>query len=434
MSRMLRFALVLFVLALPAAASAANSTSPPNVVMIIADDQAWTDYGFMGHPEIHTPHLDRLAREGLVFTRGYVAHEPLPAESGDAHHRPVPASARHHFGNDPPGGSRAATMLRQRESQIAHIDRAADAPAPPRSARLSLASDRQVVGGRLPPRRFHPRHDPRRPARGGRHGDEGLKIGREGAAADLRIHRSKRRRQAVLRLVCPDDAAPAAHAARAAAGEIRGQDRLARTSPSIGPCASGSTKRAASCSTISTSKGLAENTSSSTSPTTAGSSNPDAPGHAPRVKRSPYDGGMRTPIMFRWPGQLEPRLDKTHARQQHRPRADDPRRLRLRCAARPAGHQPCTTRAAVAARPAIFGQTFTHNAVDVTRPAANLEYRWVLEGLWKLILPNPANVPGGKPELHDVLADPREENDRAAAEPEGVKDLFVEIENWWPAR
>ena len=46
--------------------------APPNVVLIISDDHHWGDYGFMGHPQIQTPHLDRLAREGLTFRRGYV--------------------------------------------------------------------------------------------------------------------------------------------------------------------------------------------------------------------------------------------------------------------------------------------------------------------------------------------------------------------------
>ena len=41
-------------------------------MLIIGDDQAWTDYSFMGHPHIRTPNLDRLAREGLTFRRGYV--------------------------------------------------------------------------------------------------------------------------------------------------------------------------------------------------------------------------------------------------------------------------------------------------------------------------------------------------------------------------
>ena len=44
----------------------------PNVVLIIADDIGWGDYGHMGHPHIRTPHIDRLASESLVFTRGYV--------------------------------------------------------------------------------------------------------------------------------------------------------------------------------------------------------------------------------------------------------------------------------------------------------------------------------------------------------------------------
>ena len=33
----------------------------PNIVLIISDDQAWTDYSFMGHEHIQTPRLDRLA-------------------------------------------------------------------------------------------------------------------------------------------------------------------------------------------------------------------------------------------------------------------------------------------------------------------------------------------------------------------------------------
>jgi arylsulfatase A-like enzyme len=46
---------------------------PPNIVLILSDDQAWTDYGFMGHADIKTPHLDKLAANSVVFERGYVA-------------------------------------------------------------------------------------------------------------------------------------------------------------------------------------------------------------------------------------------------------------------------------------------------------------------------------------------------------------------------
>ena len=46
-----------------------SGKSLPNIVMIISDDQGWTDYGFMGHPAIKTPCIDRLAGEGLTFTK-----------------------------------------------------------------------------------------------------------------------------------------------------------------------------------------------------------------------------------------------------------------------------------------------------------------------------------------------------------------------------
>ena len=35
--------------------------------------------------------------------------------------------------------------------------------------------------------------------------------------------------------------------------------------------------------------------------------NPDGPRYAPKSKQSPYDGGVRTPIMLRWPGHIAPR-------------------------------------------------------------------------------------------------------------------------------
>ena len=45
----------------------------PNIILIISDDQSWTDYGFLGHEHIKTPRIDQLAEEGLTFTRGYTA-------------------------------------------------------------------------------------------------------------------------------------------------------------------------------------------------------------------------------------------------------------------------------------------------------------------------------------------------------------------------
>ena len=58
--------------ATPAQRAEAQEGNPPNIVMIISDDQAWNDYGFMGHDVVKTPNLDRLASESVLFRRGYV--------------------------------------------------------------------------------------------------------------------------------------------------------------------------------------------------------------------------------------------------------------------------------------------------------------------------------------------------------------------------
>ncbi len=46
--------------------------SPPNLILIIADDMAWDDCGAYGHPNIRTPNIDRLAKEGMRFTQAFL--------------------------------------------------------------------------------------------------------------------------------------------------------------------------------------------------------------------------------------------------------------------------------------------------------------------------------------------------------------------------
>ena len=65
------------------AAQAAPTVRPPNVVVILADDLGYGDLGSYGHPTIRTPHLDRMAAEGVRFTQFYSA-APLctPSRAG----------------------------------------------------------------------------------------------------------------------------------------------------------------------------------------------------------------------------------------------------------------------------------------------------------------------------------------------------------------
>jgi arylsulfatase A-like enzyme len=51
----------------------AAASTKPNILFILADDLGWRDVGCYGSPFCETPHLDRLAREGLRFTQAYTA-------------------------------------------------------------------------------------------------------------------------------------------------------------------------------------------------------------------------------------------------------------------------------------------------------------------------------------------------------------------------
>ncbi|HUQ68691.1 MAG TPA: sulfatase-like hydrolase/transferase, partial [Planctomycetaceae bacterium] len=50
----------------------AAEASRPNLVIILADDLGWGDLGCCGHPLIKTPNIDRMAKEGTLFTQFYV--------------------------------------------------------------------------------------------------------------------------------------------------------------------------------------------------------------------------------------------------------------------------------------------------------------------------------------------------------------------------
>ncbi|MBU2547825.1 MAG: sulfatase [Proteobacteria bacterium] len=54
-------------------ALAASETSPrPNFIFILSDDHRWDMLGVMGHPFLQTPHMDRLAHEGVLFENAFV--------------------------------------------------------------------------------------------------------------------------------------------------------------------------------------------------------------------------------------------------------------------------------------------------------------------------------------------------------------------------
>lgn len=50
-----------------------GTAGSPNVVLIFADDMGWGDVGYHGYKDVITPNIDRIAREGVQFSNGYVS-------------------------------------------------------------------------------------------------------------------------------------------------------------------------------------------------------------------------------------------------------------------------------------------------------------------------------------------------------------------------
>lgn len=63
------FSLLLFLLS----CQNQQENTPPNIILINIDDMGWKDTGFQGSPFYETPNIDKLSEQGVVFTNGYAA-------------------------------------------------------------------------------------------------------------------------------------------------------------------------------------------------------------------------------------------------------------------------------------------------------------------------------------------------------------------------
>jgi uncharacterized sulfatase len=142
---------------------------------------------------------------------------------------------------------------------------------------------------------------------------------------------------------------------------------------------------------------------------------PDSPGSV-RSKRTPYEAGVRTPIMVRWPGKVAPRMSDELAAS-----IDLAPTVLAAVGLKPAPAQRginLLDEEAVRRRTALGGECYTHTAVDLDDPAPNRTHRWATDGRWKLIVPDA----GGAPELYDLRQDAAEARN-LAGEPGHAAEL-----------
>lgn len=64
------------------AGSVYSNADQPNILLVLTDDQGFPDVNIHGHPVLNTPHMDRIANEGLRFTQFQACAECAPTRAG----------------------------------------------------------------------------------------------------------------------------------------------------------------------------------------------------------------------------------------------------------------------------------------------------------------------------------------------------------------
>ena len=426
--------------------------SKTNIVLIISDDQAWADYGFMGHPDIKTPHLDRLAANSLRFDRGYVATSlcrpslasmvtgRFPAENGIT-------------ANDVTGGmfvineKGETVLLRGKREPLDKPVRDRFHQLPSFVRRLTESGYLTHQSGKWWEGSYGDGGFTHGMTEGERHGDKGLTIGRKGMQpveqfidhaledekpfflwyAPFLPHTPHDPPDRLLRKYQTDGRAldVAKYYAMIewfdeTCGELMGMLRT---------------------------KGIYENTlvificDNGWAPA---STTGDWPrehafkGFAMRSKVSPYENGIRTPILVSWPDTVEPErvsgfahsidLFPTIAAIAGFEVPEDLSGINL------------LDLETVRERQTIFGSMHASHNMTVGDPDDTLQYLWCIEDEWKLLVRYQGKDTTEYKILHswdttpyrlfNLTDDPGEKNDLAVARPDIVERLRKKIEDW----
>ncbi len=432
----------IFILLLLLCGSVAKAEQRPNVVMIISDDQAWNDYGFMGHSQIETPNLDRLASQSVIFRRGYV---PVPICRPSLMSMVTGKYPFEHrtTGNDPFRRS-GKDYQQDQERLIANIDRSAVLPKIlAQQGYLTFQSGKWWEGNF---QRGGFTHGMTRgfPQPDGRHGDDGLKIGRQGMKEvfdfiDLAVKQHK------PFFVWYAPFLP--HSPHTPPQELFEKYAQKVNDPPLA-------KYYAMCEWFDQTcgqlidyideKGLGQETLIVYGCDNGWIQNPKGKNYLPRSKRSVFEGGVRTPLMYRWTGKLEPQdrpelattLDFFATILSAAQVQTIPANSGLNLLPSMLEKQPI-------ARQRLFGESYMHDVYDLADPEASLSFRYCIDGDWKLIVAYDGLHDGVKvgqvPEdlrthLYNLKDDPFERVDLLEKQPEVADELGKAIQQWYPLK
>ncbi len=450
----------------------AFAASRPNVVLIISDDQTWRDFGFMGNDRVLTPNLDRLAARSARYVNGYVPTSVCSPSLATLLTGLYPHQHGIHYNHPPPGNSAFNKMTTREEYERVRsrsFELIRSQPTLPRA--LGKAGYRCLQTGKFweghwrnagftegmtifepPPGQTF--GGVRTLASGVKaahgNGDWGLKIGRETM-------------QPIHDFI--DDCA---------AGETpffvwyapylphqphdspkkyfdlyRGRPGVAKHEVPYFASISQFDDTVGDLLDFVERKGLTKDTlfvfvvdNGWTPGTRRHKTDKDFFYHTKESKRSPFEDGLRTPILLSWPGVVKP---ATHtalvnsvdlvptilAATGNAGGIPDRPGIDLTPSAR--------GEAKMDAGRAVFGEIYPGDATSLRHPSRDIAYRWVRDGDYKLIVPHSSK--GSKPwggylaetTLYNLAKDPGEQFNLAGkpAQAERIKRMKRKLDRWW---
>jgi len=418
-------------------ASTVFASDRPNVVLILSDDQGWTDHGFMGSVNVHTPHLDKLASQSAVFLNGYVP-TPLCRASLSCLLTGLYAHQHKICSNDPPKTMKNGRFDKNKFEADREVMRSFLQEVPTFPRMLAKAGYKCMQTGKFWEGHYSNGGFTHGMTTEGRHGGPGLAIGR-------------RTMQPIYNFIdeCGDDpffiwyAPMMPHSPHTPPMRILKKYIMKDINVKLAKYWAMCEWFDETCGELLSyldKKGLTDNTII-VYVVDNGWIQDTAPGKRSlstrKGKLSPYDGGVRTPIMIKWPKHTKAgtypdlvlSIDLTPT-------------ILTACGLKPTAQMPGLNLLDVAAgkgrlpRKAICGEVFTHNAVDIHKPETSVTYRWIRQGDWKLICPEKLakkfkEQKPQSPELYNLAKDPHEENNLIAQYPDKAKELKKLLDKWW---